>query len=106
MRRYCQAGIWNHVSGRDRGSTGLWESLFEASTAPSGKLVDMLENMAGLWSNEALSWSGYGPLVGRGENGEGGPSLFFDVCYNTSTKKNRRGGPPDEILPAYEGHVK
>jgi len=70
------------------------------------KMVIAVESFADAWLNEVLSRAEYGLLVEWGENMEGGPSLFFDVCYNTSVSKNKKGGPPDEILLLGEGYVK
>ena len=70
------------------------------------KMVIAVENLVDPWLNELLSRGEYGLLVEWGENMEGGPSLFFDVCYNTSGNKNKKGGPPDEILLFGEGYVK
>lgn len=44
------------------------------------KMVIAVENLVDPCLNELLSKGEYGPLVGQGENMEGGPSLFFDVC--------------------------
>jgi len=44
------------------------------------KMVIAVESFADAWLNEVLFRGEYGPLVEWGENIEGGPSLFFDVC--------------------------